>query len=253
MALLAGNRLRDAETAFETALELDTRSAQAHCGLGLTYQRQHRWDEAALAFETTEALAPTHAAGPLNLGLALDALGDIEGARRALLRAAAISPEDREIRDALARLVAATPAPNSPAPVQRDPDSSFAGDLQTFALGDVLELLRQHAKSGTLVLSSTGREGLVHLVNGELTGATVSSLQGLRAPPATSRPPTREAARARLMGALGQMLTWTEGTFAFHHHEPVGEPAYTFDVQHVLLELMRAADERRRATDPRRG
>ncbi len=51
-------------------------------------------------------LAPDQPAGPFNLGLALQALGEHEEARRALLRAAALAPDDAEIADALAALPA---------------------------------------------------------------------------------------------------------------------------------------------------
>ena len=40
------------------------------------------------------------------------------------------------------------------------------------------------------------------------------------------------------------MLTWTEGAFSFHPGSDRGLPAISFDLQNVMLEIMRIADER---------
>src|SRR5207249_1164961 len=73
---------------------------------GLAYQRLERLSEAAHAFTACEQLAPADPTGPLNLAVVLDAQGEHEEARQALLRAAALAPEDREIHEALERFVA---------------------------------------------------------------------------------------------------------------------------------------------------
>jgi Flp pilus assembly protein TadD len=107
MALLGAGQLDEALTGFSEVLRLDPRSAQAHCGIGLVYQQLQRWGEAAAAFRATEALAPQNPVGPFNLGLVLAAAGDRDEARRALLRAAGLAPDDAEIRAALQALLAA--------------------------------------------------------------------------------------------------------------------------------------------------
>ena len=39
------------------------------------------------------------------------------------------------------------------------------------------------------------------------------------------------------------MLTWNEGAFSFHPGSDRGLPAIAFDLQNVMLEIMRLADE----------
>ena len=168
MALLWAGQLEEAIWGFSEALRLDPRSAQAQCGLGLAYQRLEHWAEAAEAFRWTEALAPDQAAGPFNLGLTLQALGEHEEARRALLRAAALAPDDAEIREALASLSAEGAASSSsplPSPAR------FSGDLGSFGLPEVLELMRVQRKTGALVISSRQGAGIVRIVQGRLTSA----------------------------------------------------------------------------------
>jgi hypothetical protein len=47
----------------------------------------------------------------------------------------------------------------------------------------------------------------------------------------------------QVIDALGEMLTWKEGAFSFHPGSDRGLPAIAFDLQNVMLELMRLADE----------
>ena len=62
------------------------------------------------------------------------------------------------------------------------------------------------------------------------------------------RPAHREAlTRAvfqQVIDALDEMLTWKEGAFSFHPGSDRGLPAIAFDLQNVMLEVMRIADER---------
>jgi Flp pilus assembly protein TadD len=196
MALTAADDIDAATRAFKRALEIEPRSAQAYCGLGLAYQRQERWHEAAQAFRATEQLSPDSAVGALNLGLALVELGDREGARRALARAAALEPHDPEIRDALddvtADVTAVDHAPEAapislafgttPTPVVgegRGFEASITGDLKSFQLFDVLEFLRLQRKTGSLVVSSRQGAGVIRLTEGALTSASAPRVKRL--------------------------------------------------------------------------
>ena len=107
--------------------------------------------------------------GPFNLGLALAELGRPEEARRALLRAAALAPDDGgDPRRARSRCrAAAAPAPAAAAPAPR-----FIGDIKSFALPEVLEFLRLQHKTGSLVVSSRRGAGIVRLVKGQVTSAS---------------------------------------------------------------------------------
>lgn len=279
-ALLAADRIEDAIAGFSDALRVDPESAQAYCGLGLSYQRIQRWYEAAEAFRTTERLAPDQVVGPYNLGLALAALGEHEEARGALLRAAALEPDDAGIRQALQSIVARPQAAERGIVAPR-----FGGDLKSFALPEVLEFLRLQHKTGSLVLSSRRGAGIVRLVRGQVTSASAPGVmrlgealvergiittaaldaalarqrsddgegaETLGALLLRERPDDRQAlTRAvfqQLIDALAEMLTWTEGAFSFHPGSDRGLPAISFDLQYVMLEIMRVADERN-ATD----
>jgi len=48
----------------------------------------------------------------------------------------------------------------------------------------------------------------------------------------------------QVLDALGEMLTWNEGAFSFHPGSDRGRPAIAFDLQNVVLEVLRIADER---------
>jgi Flp pilus assembly protein TadD len=281
LALLAAGALDDAVSACLRALELDERSAQAYCGLGLAYQRLERLSEAAHAFTATEQLAPDNPAGPLNLAVVLVALGEREEARQALLRAAALAPEDREIHDALQRFLAGAAAAGDDVPQAAPLDASIRGELRSFALFDVLEFLRVQKKTGSLVISSRNGAGLVRLVEGSLTSASAPGtprlgdvlLEGnlissaeLAAALGKQRGLPEDSAEAlgsillrdklieraqlvrlvfdQALMALGEITSWGEGAFSFHPGDAGEAPPVSFSVQQVVLELMRRRDER---------
>ena len=179
LAQLTAGRIEDALATISKALSLDPRSAQAHCALGMCHQKAGRWKEAAQAFATTEQLAPEMVVGPLNLGLTLDALGDRPGARRALLRAAALDQNDREIQVALERLFAPAPTGSTSAGTQSTvetagPGTDVAGNLSSISLFEVLEFLRLQSRSGTLSLSSPRGAGEVRLFHGQISSAAAT-------------------------------------------------------------------------------
>jgi tetratricopeptide (TPR) repeat protein len=276
-ALLAADRIEDAITRFSEVLRLDPESAQAYCGLGLAYQRIQRWHEAAEAFRTTEELAPDQAVGPYNLGLALSALGERDEARSALLRAAALEPDDAGIREALQALLVPSPPAD---PVVTAP--RFGGDIRTFALPEVLEFLRLQRKTGSLVVSSRRGAAIIRLAHGRVTSASAPGVgrlgealvargiitadaldaalerqqmddgenaETLGAVLLRERPEHRaaltQAVFQQVIDALDEMLTWKQGAFSFHPGSDRGEPAISFDLQNVVLEVVRIADERK--------
>ena len=284
MAQLTAERLEEAIATMSQALKLDPRSAQAYCGLGLCYQKVGRWKEAAQAFASTEQLAPELSVGPLNLGLALDALGDKTGARRALLRAAALDPTDEEIRQALERLfIGALDGPTDAGVAQTlSGPGSISGELRNFPFLDVLEFLRLQNRTGTLVVTSQRGAGAVRLTRGQISSASAPNTKrfdhalfemglisrgNLEAVVARSPGLDRESAEAlgtallreravehrplsqllsrRIHESLVEILSWTEGAFSFHPEEHRDPPAIFFNLQDVMLELVRVSDERR--------
>jgi hypothetical protein len=46
------------------------------------------------------------------------------------------------------------------------------------------------------------------------------------------------------------MLTWTEGAFSFHPGSDRELPAISFDLQNVMMEIMRIADESQETARP---
>jgi tetratricopeptide (TPR) repeat protein len=290
IALLESGRINEAVGAFSSARALDPMSAQAHCGLGLAYQGLERWHEATEAFAETERLAPESAVGPFNLGLTLGKLGDSIGMRRALLRAAAIEPEDREIRATLERLfLMAEQGELEAGSGETTQSASMSGSLKTFHLLDLVDFLRIQGKTGTLVISSRSGVGAIGLSRGNAVsvsapgtkplgddlvarglvgraalavhwttpqsgqscsdadlGATLCTA-GLVAPDQL-----RELFLDRFIAGLEELHGWKEGTFSFHPGEPnEGRQApleLVFDLQRLVLEMLRRTDERRVGT-----
>jgi tetratricopeptide (TPR) repeat protein len=280
MALLEAGRLDESVNASLRALELDESSGQAYCGLGLAYQRLERLTEAAHAFTATEQLMPESPIGPLNLAVVLDALGEREEARLALLRAAALAPEDREIQAALSQFLAGQAQRGDTVPEAAALEASISGELKSFQLFDVLEFLRIQSKSGSLVISSRHGAGIVRLTQGALTSASAPgtprlgdalrergllTLGQLNAALGKQRglpDDTAEALGAILLHdklidrttlgklifeqaliALEEMTSWTEGGFSFHPDDGGEPPPVSFSVQQTVLELMRRRDE----------
>ncbi len=289
MVQLAAGDIDAGIASFMTALRLEPGSAQAYCGLGLAYRQLQRYSDAADAFRASEQLAPDQATASLNLGLVLSAAGDEQGARKALLRAAALEPEDMEIREALQALLAPSgtdaPAPAPAAGAAAELNASISGDLTSFLLPDVLEFLRLQSKTGSLRVSSRNGAGVVRLVRGRVTSATAPGVRRLgevlierrvitrsqleralakqraagqagqdtsetlgtlllETGPASARAEVQRVVFEQVLDTLAEMLAWTEGAFSFL---PEGEkeiPAIAFDVQNVMLELMRLMDER---------
>jgi tetratricopeptide (TPR) repeat protein len=267
--------------AFKRARDLDGESAQAYCGLGLVWQQKGNWWEAADAFRMAERLAPRSAVGPLNLGLALEALGEHEQARQALLRAALLAPGDAEIRDALDQLaVPELVHAEFTRPTLKGDEfrASIAGDLQNFQILDVLEFLRSGSKTGALMVSSPHGTGVVRLVRGRVTSASVPGVRRLgetlvdqgvvRAEELVAAlarqendreealgtlllregvvdgPQLQDAVFRQIMGSLDEMLGWSEGAFSFQGAEDELPPPISFSLQEITLKLVKMRDHR---------
>jgi tetratricopeptide (TPR) repeat protein len=281
MALLAAGKLDEALAAFRRARDLDGESPQAHCGMGLVYQQKGDWWEAADAFRMAERMAPGSAVGPLNLGLALESLGEHEQARQALLRAALLDPGDDEIRDALDQLAVPEMVQEEMArPTLRADDfhSAVGGDLQHFQILDVLEFLRSGGKTGTLTIVSPQGTGLVRLVRGRVTSAAAPGVRRLgetlvdqgviRAEALVAAlakqendreetlgtlllrdavvdgPQLSDAVFRQIMGALDEMLAWSQGSFSFAPAPDDLPPPISFSLQEVTLKLVKMRDHR---------
>jgi hypothetical protein len=180
-----------------------------------------------------------------------------------LLRAAALAPEDERIRGTLERLV--------PQASARSLGSSM---LPGIGLFDVLELLRLQRKSGSLAITSPRGSAVIQLWRGSITSATAPAVpplmevlvaRGLVLRARLSgtqqeqdaeglghalveerqidRPQLARLFFARILDALAEMASWSEGAYAFRPRDEEAPPPVSFSVKHVILELVRRSDE----------
>jgi hypothetical protein len=161
------------------------------------------------------------------------------------------------------------------------PSPTFTGDLKDFSLPEMLEFLRTGRSSGTLLCSSVRGVGAVHLANGFITGAAAPGTMTLRnllvsrasltdamADKALelqkSQQPivpigvilvkngwcTRQNVIAclheQITSALGELLTWGDGQFAFDPEVTVAfqdEIEVAVDPQALLSDVLQQASE----------
>lgn len=95
---------------------------------------------------------------------------------------------------------------------------ALQGDLQSFALTDVLRLLAGTAKSGRLAVTDDDRTGDLWLDGGQIVGGGVSS-----APHATD-----------VVEVVFELLRFDGGAFAFHDDEQASDPAGPTEVDEAI-------------------
>ena len=116
---LAGNH-QNAALAFERALALDPRNAEAHFRLGLAARDQQQLERAAAAYQRAIELRPDYAEALNNLGSVLQMQGRNDGALDAYRRAVELSPDFAQPYLNLGRLyVAGSDRENAAATFQR--------------------------------------------------------------------------------------------------------------------------------------
>lgn len=93
-----------AEEKFRKAVEVTPRDAEAWLGLAASYDQLRRFDLADNAYEKVFALASDNAVMMNNAGYSQLMRGNIEGARRFLLRAYELDPGNPYIQNNLALL-----------------------------------------------------------------------------------------------------------------------------------------------------
>lgn len=243
MALLEAQRPRAALAAFADAIARDSRSLQAHLGAGLAHLALRRPSEAVDELSIAAQLGPDSEAAWYNLALAQQAVGARAEARRSALRAARLAPDDEDITRLLDELAEVQSA-----------RGQISGDLTTFPLPDLIEFMRNGAKTGSVVVASSRGAGIVRLFEGRITSASApgmarlggllvnrglldaSSLEEVlrkqRAQDDLDEPEQLgallvrhglvplEALRGVMLGqvkdALAEIISWGEGTFSFH-------------------------------------
>ena len=93
-----------AEENFRKAVEVSPRDAEAWIGLAATYDQLRRFDLADKAYERALQFKPDNAVLLNNAGYSKLMRGDLAGARRLLLRAYEIDPQNPYIANNLALL-----------------------------------------------------------------------------------------------------------------------------------------------------
>jgi Flp pilus assembly protein TadD len=93
-----------AEENFRRAVEVSPRDAEAWVGLAASYDRLRRFDLADKAYERALKFRPDNAVLLNNAGFSKLMRGDIPGARRLLLRAYEIDPQNPYIANNIALL-----------------------------------------------------------------------------------------------------------------------------------------------------
>jgi hypothetical protein len=156
---------------------------------------------------------------------------------------------------------------------------AFAGDLEEFALPDLLEFLRNSHRTGLLVCSTSTGTGTVQLSRGLIIAADSPNALDLREHLLTSAEiapeqrqvlaalpadyfsddmiegvlvsrdlvPRHEVERARvarIYSAFREMVGWTSGRFSFDPAVPiVTNPALALSAQSILMQIYQEQDE----------
>ena len=165
------------------------------------------------------------------------------------------------------------------------PKAVFTGDLQLFAVPDLLDFLNSSRRTGTLVITSEHGIGAVHLKLGFIAGAASPSsanmgdlliekgvVTGEQLEQAVQHQKTdspdrllgaillemslversdlQQALEQQVRGALKEMVDWTSGRFAFEPDragpEDSSEIEIHLDTRGVLLDVLREYDEENR-------
>ncbi len=175
-----------------------------------------------------------------------------------------------------------SPSVCEPLAESNPPGSILSGSLRQFCLADLLEFLRNHQRTGTLVCASDAGVGELHLQSGRLIrGSSPNSqrfdewlvqcgaLSRVQLEDARSRRPAdaaspeaeamlveerlvspelvREALRRQVDGAVRELMTWIDGQFAFDAETLVDssppEVAIAMDPMAVLLDISKEIDK----------
>jgi Flp pilus assembly protein TadD len=272
-AYLAMGSAQPAIEVLVEAIRIEPNGAHAQCMLGVALHQIGRSAEGVDRLRDACRLAPHWAAAHFNLGRLLYGLGDNAGAKKALGEAQRLAPDDPVIREALEKV----PVTSGDGDLQ---GGRFTGNLEMFRLPELLEFLRLQRSTGVLMLGARNGAGLVRLFEGSITSAYAPSTPRLgeilvkqgaidkaALDDAITRQGQKDVEHAELLGtilierqlvsleklerammdqviaAIGEMMDWTSGHFAFHSKPPSSPPSITFDAQGLMMEAARLSDE----------
>ena len=88
-----------AELAFGEAIQLSSRSAQAHHGLGITFLNQGKYSKAIAEFQTVVNIRPKQAEAYFSLGKAFTLLGNHKKAAKVYQELSVVAPDDADVHN----------------------------------------------------------------------------------------------------------------------------------------------------------
>lgn len=238
--------LEDAMDAARRALALDPNAVDAHAVLGRSLYQAGRLSEAV---------------GPL-------------------VQVASARPDDETIRELLARSLVESEGLEK-APLDSAERANLSGDLEHFALPEILEFLAMQRATGVLNIQSSELVGSIAFVEGLIVDVLypgrppldrllvergvlpAAALDQLGSPPPRTESmlertlveagwvtseSVEELRRLRVTAGICEMLEWRQGSAEFHRDQNAANRPRSrgFEPQGILMRVMQAIDEGQR-------
>ncbi len=284
-ALLEAGRAADACEVFHDAQRIDPSVGDIHRLWGLAYKASGRKSQAIVCFQKAAVLSPESVEAFHELAQAFFEQGDLVAARAAAIQAAAMAPGLAEIQNLLDAIIR-TPQQEHTEPQEEKKSAqhktTMTGTLEAFSLPDLLEFLRVHRATGSLVIAGEPGAALIQLREGEITKAEAPGVERLGERMVTEKKITNddlvlalseqkkskssrrlgsvlvnlgvlersaleESWRKQALAALSETLGWKGGDFSFQAMQDQGEEStdlLSLGIQEALFEVMVAIDEK---------
>ena len=274
--------LQDVELARSFVVEMPPEGLEASllvrlsAALESVYALNEAIDVARLAL----ALDPTAVDAHAVLGRSLYQVGRLPEAVGPLVQVASARPEDETIRELLARALAESEGLEK-TPIDAAERANLSGDLEHFALPEILEFLAMQYATGVLNIQSSDRLGSIAFVEGLIVDVlypgrpsldrlliergllAASALEQLGSPPPRTESTLERALleggwvsadviedtrRLRVTAGIREMLDWRQGSAEFHRDQNPSRRARSrgFEPQGILMRVMQSIDEGQR-------
>ncbi|PIQ23363.1 hypothetical protein COW36_08455 [bacterium (Candidatus Blackallbacteria) CG17_big_fil_post_rev_8_21_14_2_50_48_46] len=111
--------------------------------------------------------------------------------------------------------------------MEKDDTGAVRGSLSVIIPPNILQMLANDAKTGSVTINSKPQSGKIYLQNGEIHHADTEGT-----------PPFLTGSMA-----IYEMMGWTEGTFSFNDHETPPARTIQQSCMHLIIEGLRRSDE----------
>ncbi|MBK8482614.1 MAG: tetratricopeptide repeat protein [Proteobacteria bacterium] len=276
--LLEQGSVAEAVVELTRATELDPQGPDGFYNLGLALEREGEIARARAALEQAAALSPGDASIDEKLASLRIALPTSEQQQQQ----PALSPLPSPGAERNAAATGATEsvrAATSPGLPRAASSAMFVGTLETFSIPELLEFFRGGRRTGVLFISADSGAAEVHLRGGKVVAAAapgsddlaellraraglsddqLGAMLATRDPAASAarlgelvqrsgmipEPMLEEAVVQQIKSAIGAVLGWTQGNFAFDPGAvPSVVPGLELDVGQLLLAIMCQHDD----------